>query len=126
MMLAAPWALLPGTSGLSFTSSPSRATHLLFSTFPIGSQPLRSLPSKRGLDLVHFLGIGRSSEGALAPASNGPSASPCFSMPASLPEPADVISQFVSGPEPASPTTTTSLPDCIWAPTIGCHAPPLG
>src|ERR1700733_77612 len=127
MMLAAPWPLLPATSGLSFTSSPSRATHLLLATFPIGTQPLRFLPSKSGRGFVHFFGIGRSRTGAFTPAIIEPSvASPRFSMPASLSASGEVSSQLIAGPELASCTTTISLPDSTLASVIVCHAPPLG
>ena len=44
LQICRPGAALPFTSGLSLTSSPSRAIHLLLLTLPIGSHPLRSLP----------------------------------------------------------------------------------
>ena len=41
-----------------------RATHLLFWTLPMGSQPVRSLPLKIATGVVHALGMGRFSAGA--------------------------------------------------------------
>src|SRR5262245_14959554 len=101
-MLAAPgprcWPSAGG--GLSLTNSPLRATHLLFCTLPIGSQPVRSLPLKSDTGAPHDFGIGFFNSGARAPAIDGPAFSPRFSTPLTL-SPVAVKSHVVSPPRPA-------------------------
>src|SRR5262252_649496 len=104
-MFAAPgprgWPSAGG--GLSLTSSPLRATHLLFCTLPIGSQPVRSLPLNNSIGALHDFGIGFFNAGARIPEIDEPAASPRFSTPAIL-SPATVKSHVTSGPRPAGDT----------------------